>query len=293
MLRTISRGNRLQFARKPTFTRECIPTWATGEALATLQAEIQTLLAKGAIRKAILKKSPTGFCSRYFLIPKKRGGGIRPILDLRGLNKCLKKFSFKMLTTRALLSRVRKGTWFTSVDLKDAFFHISIYPPHRKFLRFALEGQVYKYTVLPFGMSLSPRVFTKVTQAAVAPIRAMGIRLDTYLDDWLISADTRQEAHRHTEMVVSHFTGLGFHLNLEKSALEPTQQTTFLGVQLDSNTLMGRLSNERVENFFSCLSRVQEGALIPYHTLQRLSGFMASAIHLMRLGRFHMRPFQR
>ena len=71
-----------------------------------------------------------------------------------------------------------------------------------KFLQFALEGQVFEYSVLPFDMSLSPRVFTKITQAAVAPLHAMGIRLDTYLDDWLISADTRQEASRHTEMFV-------------------------------------------------------------------------------------------
>ena len=109
-----------------------------------------------------------------------------------------------MLTTPSLLSEIREGTWFTSVDPKDAFFHVSIYPLHRMFLRFNLEGQVYQYTVLPFGMSLSPRVFTKVTQAAVAPLRARGVRLDTYLDDWLISADSKSEAITHTEAAVTH-----------------------------------------------------------------------------------------
>ena len=292
ILRTITHGYRLQFARRPPLTREVIPTLATGQALVTLREEIQTLLDKGAIQKVNLEKSPGGFYSKYFLVTKK-GGGMRPILDLRGLNKYLKTFRFKMLTTASLLRKVRRGAWFTSVDLKDAFFHVSIYPPHRKFLRFALDGEVYQYTVLPFGMSLSPRVFTKCTQAAIAPLRAQGIRLDTFLDDWLISADSLQEANRHTETVVSHLTSLGFNLNLEKSALVPSQQTTFIGVMLDSTTLMARLTQERIDRFLSCMMTFHDGTYVSYGTCMRVAGFMASAIHLIRLGRFYMRPFQK
>ena len=117
-----------------------------------------------------------GFYSRYFLVPK-RGGGLRPILDLRALNKHLKNFRFKMLTADSLMRSLRQGDWWTSVDLRDAYFHVPIYAPHRKFLRFGFEGKLYEYLVLPFGMSLSPRVFVKVTQAAVAPLRQQGVRL--------------------------------------------------------------------------------------------------------------------
>ena len=166
------------------------------------------------------------------------------------------------------------------------FFH-PIHP------RFALKGQVYEYSVLPFNMALSPHVFTKMTQAAVTPLRAMGIRLNTYLDDWLISADSQREASRHTETVVSHLTSLGFILNYEKSSLVPSQQTTFLGVMLDSTKLWARLTPERIQNFLSCVAAFQVGARVPYKLCQKVEGFMASAIHLTRLGRYHMRPFQR
>ena len=44
---------------------------------------------------------------------------------------------------------------------------------------------MYEYSILPFSTALSPHVFTKVTQAAVTPLRAMGIHLNTYLYDWL------------------------------------------------------------------------------------------------------------
>jgi len=42
---------------------------------------------------------------------------------------------------------------------------INILPRHRLFLRFAFEGQAYQYVVPPFGLALSPHLFTKVVEA--------------------------------------------------------------------------------------------------------------------------------
>ncbi len=50
-------------------------------------------------------------------------------------------------------------------------------PHHRRFLRFAFEGVAYQYTVLPFGLSLAPRTFTKCMDVALSPLRRMGIRI--------------------------------------------------------------------------------------------------------------------
>ncbi len=47
----------------------------------------------------------------------------------------------------------------------DPYFHVSIFPIHRSVLRFAFEVRAYQYKVLPFGLSLSPRVFRKVAEA--------------------------------------------------------------------------------------------------------------------------------
>ncbi len=54
---------------------------------------------------------------------------------------------------------------------------MSILPRHRPFLWFASEGRAWQYTVLPFGLSLSTRVFTKVAEGALAPLREVGIRI--------------------------------------------------------------------------------------------------------------------
>ncbi len=133
-----------------------------------LHAEVAVLLTKDAIEPVPPAEMKSGFYSPYFIVPKK-DGGLRPILDLRVLNQALHKLPFRMLTQRRIFQCVRPFDWFAAIDLKDAYFHVLILPRHRPFLRFAFEGRAYQYKALPFGLSLSPRVFTKVVEAALVP----------------------------------------------------------------------------------------------------------------------------
>ncbi len=165
----IKRGYSLQFAQRP-------PRFSGVVSTSVLRSEVMTLLEKGAIEIVPPALSESGFYSRYFLVPKK-DGGLRPILDLRRLNHALMRRSFRMITLKQIPSQIRTGDWFCSLDLKDAYFHIQIAPHHRRFLRFAFEGVAYQYAVLPFGLSLAPRTFTKCMDVALSPLRQMGIRI--------------------------------------------------------------------------------------------------------------------
>ncbi len=187
LLRTIRLGYAIQFARRPPKFRGIRFTSVLSKDAPVLRAEVAVLLAKDAIEPVPPAEMKSGFYSPYFIVPKK-GGGLRPILDLRVLNRALHKLPFRMLTQRRIFQCVRPLDWFAAIDLKDAYFHVSILPRHRPFLRFAFEGRAYQYKALPFGLSLSPRVFTKVVEAALVPLREAGIRILNYLDDWLILA---------------------------------------------------------------------------------------------------------
>ncbi len=220
-------------------------------------------------------------------------GGLRPILDLRVLNRALHKLPFRMLTQRRIFQCVRPFDWFAAIDLKDAYFHVSILPRHRPFLRFAFEGRAYQYKALPFGLSLSPRVFTKVVEAALVPLREAGIRILNYLDDWLILAQSRALLCEHRDMVLSHLSRLGLQVNREKSKLSPAQRISFLGMELDSVNLTARLSEERAQSMLRCLESLQRKRAVPLKHFQRLLGHMASSAAITPLGLLHMRPLQR
>ena len=105
VLTTIERGYRLQFAVRPPLFNGVVISVAKGEAALVLEEEIASLMKKGVIRVIPTVESQKGFYSRYFVIPK-RGGGLRPILDLRVLNRHLRKYKFKMLSVKTLCQNI-------------------------------------------------------------------------------------------------------------------------------------------------------------------------------------------
>ncbi len=90
-----------------------------------MEQEIRALLEKGAIEYIPHSNRETGFYSRYFIVPKK-DGGLRPMLDLRVLNESVMQLKFKMLTLRQIVSQIRSEDWFVMIDLKDAYFQMSM-----------------------------------------------------------------------------------------------------------------------------------------------------------------------
>ncbi|KAI7790836.1 hypothetical protein IRJ41_002448 [Triplophysa rosa] len=241
VIRTVTTCYKLQFARKPPRFSGILSSHTEESSAHVLKDEISSLLEKGAVRVIPSHLYNQGFYSRYFLVPKK-DGSLRPILDLRLLNKHLRTYNFRMLTHGTLSCSIHQNDWFTSVDLKDAFFHISIYPPHRKFLRFAYQGVCYEFTVLPFGLSLSPRVFCLCAEAGLAPLRIAGLRILTYIDNWLIIADSAEEVMEDTRRVIAHITSLGFRVNKSKSNFSPSHITVFLGRSAGTVSRMSQIT---------------------------------------------------
>ncbi len=291
LLRTIRLGYAIQFARRPPKFRGIRFTSVKPADAPVLRAEIAVLLAKDAIDPVPPADMRSGLFSPYFIVPKK-GGGLRPILDLRVLNRALHKLPFKMLTQKRIFGCVRPLDWFAAIDLKDAYFHVSILPRHRPFLRFAFEGQAYQYKVLPFGLSLSPRVFTKVVEAALVPLREQGVRILNYLDDWLILAQSRKQLSAHRDLVLKHLSLLGLRVNWEKSKLVPTQRISFLGMEFDSVNQTARLTQERAQSVLNCFKTLSGRTAVPLKLFQRLLGHMAAAAVTVPLGLLHMRPLQ-
>ncbi|XP_067302267.1 uncharacterized protein [Pseudorasbora parva] len=272
VLRMILQGYRLQIAMKhPRFSSVLFSH--TEESTAhVLKEEISSHLNKGAIQVVPHNLINQGFFSRYFLVTKK-DGSLRPILDPRVLNKHLRKYRFIMLTLGSLARVMKRNDWFTSVDLRDAFLHISIYPPHRKFLRFAYQGICYELTVLPFGQKLSPRTFCLRVEAGFTSLRMSGLRILTYICDWLIIADSWEKVLQDTSRVLAHTRSLDFRVNVNKSSFTPSQRVIFQGMELNSVSMRARLSQERVLSLTNCLSQFREGARVRYRTSQATGSY--------------------
>ncbi len=178
---------------------------------------------------SLLEKRSCGFPSSERvrllqpLLPlPKKGGSLRPILYFRHLNRALMKRPLRKITSKQILLQICPGDWFFSLYLKEAYFHIHIAPHHRRFLRFAFEGVAYQYTVLPFGLSLAPRIFTQWMYAALSPLRQMRIRILNYLNDWLILAQSEDEILSHRSVLLNRFNRTQVKFFQERAVPQPT-----------------------------------------------------------------------
>ncbi|KAI2645917.1 enzymatic polyprotein [Labeo rohita] len=217
------------------------PTLVGPEQGLVMEQEVETLLRKEAIEVSLLKTGSPGSTA-----------------DLRLLNHSVMRLKFRMLTVNQVVSQVRSEDWFVMIDLKDAYFHVSIFPQHRKFRRFAFRGEAYQYQVLPFGLALSPHTFTKCVDAALAPLQLRGICILNYIDDWLILVQSEHMAVQHRDHL-AYMKELGLRLNAKKSVLSPLQRTTYLGVVWNLTTMQARLSPARIESILTAVARVKEG----------------------------------
>ncbi|KAL0199203.1 hypothetical protein M9458_007743, partial [Cirrhinus mrigala] len=291
VLCTVERGYRIQFGAPPPPFNGVFPTVVSPEQGLVMEQEVDTLLRKEAIEVVPSHNRESRFYSRYFIVPKK-DGGLRPFLNLRQLNRSVMWLKFRMLTVSQVVSQIRSEDWFVTIDLKDAYFQVSILPQHKKLPRFAFRGEAYQYRVLPFGLALSPRTFTKCVDAALAPLRLRGIRILNYIDDWLILAQSEHMAAQHRDVVLAHMKELGLRLNAKKSVLSPLQITTYLGVVWDSTTMQAHLSPARIESILTAVTRVKEGRSLTVKQFQRLLGLMAAASNFVPFGLLYMRPLQ-
>ena len=88
-----------------------------------------------------------------------------------------------------------------------------------------IEGQVFffAFTVLPFGLSTGPYIFTKVRKPLVRYWRAKGFRIFMYLDDGSGMAKDYQVCLQMSEAIQGNIKGSGFMINDEKSIWLPRQ----------------------------------------------------------------------
>ena len=95
------------------------------------------------------------------------------ILDLRHVNSYIPKAKFKMEDWKVFLQYLSRSGYMYKFDLKSGYHHIDICQPHQQFLGFqwALGGAGNRhftcFTVLFFGLSSAPYLFTKIFRPLV------------------------------------------------------------------------------------------------------------------------------
>ena len=280
---TLREGYTLPFRFRPNLTRSptVISNYVNPQKQSHLLEALHQLVNKNAV-EPVANQNSFGFHNRLFLVPKPNNRW-RPILDLSTFNTFLNTESFKMETPETIR---------TSIDFKDAYFHITIHSQSRKYMRFHIQGQSYQFKALPFGLSTAPMEFTVVAKEVKLMALQRGIRIHQYLDDWLVRATSPQTCLQHTQTLVALCQELGWLVNKEKSELDPKQVFNFIGYQFYLKEGRVRPTPEHWHALIDKIQTILSGPVCLVRQFMSLIGLLTATEKQVHLGRLHMRPIQ-
>ena len=151
---------------------------------------------KQEIEKLLVTKVIHTSCSSWsapiIVVPKGNGGKCL-VIDYRALNKVTRKFTWPMPKGEDIFSKLNRAIYFTTLDLRAGYHHISLDKPSIPKTAFNSPFGKFKYVKVPFGLAKAPAYFQELMT---------GILKDfpfaiAYLDDIIIFSKTPQEHLSH------------------------------------------------------------------------------------------------
>lgn len=233
------------------------------------------------------------YISTIFSVPKKNTDEHRMILNLKEVNKYVVSHHFKMDTFEKALKLVTPGTFFSSIDLRHAYYSVSIAKEDRKFLRFKWKNKIYQYTCLPNGLLSAPRLFTKLMKPVFSTLRQYGHKNVGYIDDSLLVGESEEECSRNVQDTYLLMEWLGFVVHEKKSVFKPTKQIVFLGNNIDSDRMIVTLPKDKVNKIVEECYSLMNKTKASIRLISRIIGLLVSTFSAVDFGRLHYRNLER
>lgn len=204
-----------------------------------LERELQCLMRDGAFTIG-----EASVIAPTFLIPKK-DGSMRLIHDLRETNKHINPPRFTLHGGRDAAQVTRNSEYLAVLDLKHGYQQVAMEPTARRFLGAMCGRDTVVSTVLPFGLNLSPYIFTRLTNWLAREIRGrFGLEVAVYIDDFLIGAKTKEELESGIGKVKQFFSELGVVISTKKE-VQTTNKVEFIGFTWDAHNKTVGVPKER------------------------------------------------
>ena len=275
ILNVIREGYKLPFLSSPTesFRQN---NQSAFDSASFVTSSVDELLRSGSVievpfRPAVV--NPLGVDTRP-------SGKQRLILDLRHVNKFLIKEHIKFDDWRDFQHFVRPGGFLFKFDLRKGYHHVDIFPEHQTFLGFSWElkkkQRFFVFTVLPFGLSTAPALFTKLLRPLVSTWHSQGVKISVYLDDGACIDYSYESAVQSSKLVKSLLDNTGLLANEEKSEWHPTQRMTWLGIELNTFENTYRVTDERISSLLSSIDKLLKSPFTTARILSRIAGKVVS-----------------
>jgi hypothetical protein len=245
-----------------------------GDLFDVVDAEVKDLLEMEVIEYS--QYDPEQIISPIFLVPKP-DGTYRMILNLKKFNESVQYDHFKMENLVSATNMIKRNCYMASVDLKHAYYSVSIKKEFRKYLKFIWRDNLYEFTCFPNGLSNCPRYFTKLMKPVYATLRAQGFLSASFIDDCYLQGDTYDDCLRNVNETVNLFESLGFTVHKKKSVLTPCRRVKYLGFWLDSENMTVSLPEEKADHIMRVCTALIRKRRMTVRELAQVIGLLVSS----------------
>jgi len=167
--------------------------------------------------KKVVERIRTPPLVNNLVLVGKKDGRIRVCVDCTPANLVTSDFDWPLPRLQDVRYRTQGKTWFSRIDLRDAFFRISVPSDYRHLTCFMAGGQAYQFLRMPFGLKTAPSVFQRFMDYGLSDLAEIAF---WYIDDILISATSLQELRRNERLVRRRLLHMGCEINEQKSESE-------------------------------------------------------------------------
>ncbi|XP_076686111.1 uncharacterized protein LOC143378248, partial [Andrena cerasifolii] len=207
---------------KPNKTREVgvtmniiltddVPVYQRPRRLSPKEKAIVDEQIKAWVENGIIRPSHSDYGSPIVLVVKK-DGTIRICIDFRHLNKKIVKDRYPLPLIEDELDSLQGAKVFSTLDLKNGFFHVPIEEGSQKYTAFVVPNGHYEFLRVPFGLCNSPAVFQRFIHAVFRELIAVGM-VRVYMDDIIVLANDVVSAIANLEAVLGVASQFGLVVN--------------------------------------------------------------------------------
>ena len=211
----------------------CRPAPKMGPAKLTFAEE---LIAK-LLDRGLIEESNSAWGSPMLLVAKQDAdgnpSGFRVCIDYRVLNQYTKKLGFPLPRIDALIHKLARGRIFAGFDLESGFYQQTLDQESRDLTSFTTPMGMYRFKVLPMGITNGPALFSRFVSKVFASIQDF---VQIYLDDIAFSSRTVQAHLENLRRFYTCCRAHGIKLKRAKS-FTCAQRIHFLGHLISHNSI--------------------------------------------------------
>ncbi|XP_037507352.1 uncharacterized protein LOC119383342 [Rhipicephalus sanguineus] len=173
------------------------------------------------------------------VLVRKKSGLLRLCGDYRStVNAAFLKAAYPLPTTEEVLSTLRGGRMFSTLDLFQAYQQLPVTENTAKVLTVNTMNGLYAVKRLPFGISAAPAIFQKIMETTLAGIPGTSV----YLDDIIVCGETPEQHNERLDQVLSRLGNIGLRLQKDKCRFGD-MNVEFLGHRIDEQD--GQADNQQ------------------------------------------------